>query len=328
MARKAFLTVLLFAIVPSPISLPAQDSPCTKRTIAVGVVDRQWRSVQGLSAANFRGKLQSRYAQILSAAVDNGPRRIVVLMDASGSMMEPAEQWQSEKSMVESLIRYGPRGESIALVAFAATVVDTETFEQEPEALIKNLGALLSRCERRKVQGQTALYDAMSGARGLLGTAGVGDVIYALTDTADNKSRTEPKKLRESLLTLGVRLFGVVTEPDFWRRGRSPDEDSGRSHFHSMVSATGGSMLNVRLGNPWSIDPYIAAETNEGSLNLALLRLYEQMGKFYRLDVRLPQTVDKPTKWKLEVVDADGKPMRGVEVHYPQELMPCKQASP
>ncbi len=225
--------------------------------------------------------------------------------------------------MVESLIRYGPHGESIALVAFAASVVDTETFQQEPAVLMKNLCALLSLCQRRKVQGQTALYDAMSSARGLLGTDGLGDVIYALTDTADNKSRTEPKELRERLLTSGVRLFGVVTEPDFWQRGRTPDEDSGLLHFHSMVRATGGSMLTVRLGNPWSTDPYIAAETNEGSLNLALQRLYEQMGEFYRLEVRLPEDVDKRTKWKLEVVDARGKPMRGVEVHYPQELMPC-----
>jgi len=37
--------------------------------------------------------------------------------------------------------------------------------------------------------------------------------------------------------------------------------------------------------------------------------------------------VDKPTKWKLEVIDASGKPMRGVEVHSPQELMPCAKAS-
>jgi len=70
------------------------------------------------------------------------------------------------------------------------------------------------------------------------------------------------------------------------------------------------------------------SEEVQDAVDLTFRRFYQQMGRFYRLDVRLPETVEKPTKWKLEVIDTNGKPIRGVEVHYPQELMPCAMASP
>jgi hypothetical protein len=95
-----------------------------------------------------------------------------------------------------------------------------------------------------------------------------------------------------------------------------------------MIDATGGNKLFV----PYDAmaEPYakIGAKTAADAVDVALQRLSQQMGEFYRLDVRLPESVNKPTKWKLAVVDASGRPMRGVEVHYPQELMPCAKASP
>ena len=87
-------------------------------------------------------------------------------------------------------------------------------------------------------------------------------------------------------------------------------------------------MLTLPYGGSSPTNPYIVAKTRGDALEVALQRLYQQMGEFYRLDLRLPETVDKPTKWKLEVMEANGKPSRQVEVHYPQQLMPCAKASP
>ena len=316
MVAKTFLIALLSLTGLIPTDLPAQDSGCTQRTVAVGVVDRQWNLVQGLGAANFRGKLRGRDVQILSVAVDTNPRRIVVLLDASGSMMGSRDLWGAEKSFSEFLIRFGPPRAFIALMAFSATVLDSETFEQDPMTLMTNLHKLVNVCEQRRTQGQTALFDAISTARVLLGAAKVGDVIYALTDAVDNKSRTEPKKLQEELLGSGVRVFGAMMSPD--DGNRTPLSESP-SQFRSMASATGGNMLTLPSGG----SSLVKAVAWYGALDHTLRRFYQQMGEFYRLDVRLPETLDKPTKWKLEVIDAGGRPMRGVEIHYPQELMPC-----
>lgn len=330
MAPKAFLTVLLSAIVLSPISLRAQDSGCTQRTIAVGVVDGAWNLVPNLSAANFRGKLQGHDVQILSATIDTSPCHIVLLLDASGSMMYPdGGGWKTERRISEYLIRFAPPRASIAFMGFTGTVLDTEGFGEDPQVLLKNLSALVKVCEQRQKARRTALYDAISSARDLLGVRNVGDVICPLTDGGDNKSRGDSKKVEEALLGARVRLFGIVMLHELRVRVRLPEEWlNGPAQLHSVIESTGGNTLFV----PYAAMPepykYIRGETGDDAVNLALQRLFRQMGEFYRLEVRLPAKVDKPTKWKLEVIDASGKQMRGVEVHYPQELMPCAMARP
>ena len=325
MVAKTFLIALLSLTGLIPTDLPAQDSGCTRRTVAVGVADRQWNLVQGLGAANFRGSLHGHGVQILSATVDANPRKIVVLLDASGSMTDhEGDGWKTERTISGYLIRFAPAQASIAFLGFSRTVLDTEGFDQDAGELLKRLSALVKVCEqRRKGLQRTALYDAIASARDLLRAPNLGDVICPLTDAEDNMSQTTPRRVQEELLTAGVRLFGIVMLHVPQVRGRTPEEATGPDRLHSMVEATGGNTLFVPYGA--RSEPYddIRAKTPADAVDLALQRLFQQMGEFYRLEVSLPGTVEKPTKWKLEVIDAGGKPMRGVEIHYPQELMPC-----
>jgi hypothetical protein len=331
MAPKTFLIALLFVTSLNFTYLQAQDGPCRRRTVAVDVVDDQWNFAQGLSAANFRGKLHGHDVEILSASIDTRPRHIVMLLDASGSMMDPGEGWRTAKTISEYLIRFAPPRASIAQMGFSETVLDTEGFEQEPLALVKRLDALVKACEReRKTLRKTALYDAIASARGALGVANVGDVICALTDAGDNTSRTKPRRVEDDLLKAGIRLFAVIVASNPWTRSQTPEEIEGPNQLHSVVRATGGNVLVVPYGAGLGQVPldYIKAKTIGDRIDLAVQRLYQQMGEFYRVELRLPEAVDKPTKWNLEVIGANGKPDRRVEVHYPQQLMPCDKASP
>lgn len=123
----AFLLVTSF----NRTRLPAQDSGCAKRTVPFSVVDQEWNLVRGLSAANFRGSLHGQDVQILSAAVDTSPRHIVLLLDASGSIMGPDQEWMAAKSLSEYLIRFAPVRASIAQMAFSSVVLDTVGFEED-----------------------------------------------------------------------------------------------------------------------------------------------------------------------------------------------------
>jgi hypothetical protein len=324
MVSKTFLIALLSVTGLIPIDLPAQDSGCTRRTIAVGVVDSAWNLVPGLSGVNFRGRIHGQEVKLLSATLDTNPRRIFVLLDASGSMMDPdGGWWKTERNISEYLIRFAPPRASIAFMGFTGTVLDTEGFAEDPQVLLKNLSALVKVCEQPQKARRTALYDAISSARDLLGARDAGDVVCPLTDGGDNKSRIDPKKVEEALLGAGVRLFGIVMSQELGGRGRTPAEPYGPAELHSMIEATGGNALFVPYGARSDPYKYMGAQTHADAVNLALQRLFRQMGEFYRVEVRLPEVVEKPTKWKLEVIDAGGKPMRGVEIHYPQELMPC-----
>ena len=89
--HRAFAIVLLF----SPI-LQAQLNPdCLKRTLVVNVRDRTGKLVEGLNSSSFRASLQGQQVRISSAIVRNGPRRIVLLVDASGSVNKENHEWDT-----------------------------------------------------------------------------------------------------------------------------------------------------------------------------------------------------------------------------------------
>lgn len=327
MMSKGFFIALLSVTSLNFTYLRAQDRGCTTRTVPVGVVDREWNFVQGLSTANFRGKFRGHDVDILSASIDTRPRHIVLLLDASGSMMEPDEGWKTAKSLSEDLIRFAPPRASIAQMAFSDNVLDTAGFDQDRSALLTRLATLLKVCEQPRRIRRTALYDAIASARATLGMPEFGDIIYAVTDGGDNKSRTEPKRVEGDLLRAGVRLFAVVTASGPGNRSRTPVE-IGPDQLRSMAVATGGNVLTFPYAATFQPYPHFKAKTRDEAIKLALHRLYEQMGTFYRLDLRLPERVDKPTQWKLQVIGENGRPNYRVEVHYPHRLMPCAKTSP
>jgi hypothetical protein len=325
MASRTFLIALLFVTSLNVTNLPGQDSGCTTRTIPVGVVDKQWVFVQGLNAANFRGKLHGHDVGIVSASLDTSPRHIVLVLDASGSVM--GRQWETARSFSKGVIRFAPPRASIAQMGFSLSVLGSATFDQDRLTLLKRLEDLVRVCEQAQVNRSTALYDAISSALSSFGPLNVGDVIYAVTDGGDNASQTEPNKTKEDLLVAGIRLFAVVLVPHHAVRGRVP-ADSGFDRLHSMVEATGGNVLAFPYLGAWRPYSAIKARTGADAVGLALQRLCQQMGEFYRVKLRVPVALDKPTKWELEVITAKGKPNRRVEVHYPEQLMPCAKASP
>jgi hypothetical protein len=329
MVSKTFIIALLFAISLNLTYLPAQDSGCTTRIVPAGVVDREWNFVQGLSAANFRGKFRGHDVEILSASIDASPRHIVLLLDASGSMMLPNKGWKAAKFLSDDLIRNTPPRAFIAQMAFSDSVLDTASFDQDRLALLKRLAALVKVCEQPRKTRKTALFDAISSGLSALGVSDFGNVIYVVTDAKDNKSQTQVKTVEQDLLRTVVRLFSVVITYGDEMGGRVPEEIEARTRFLSMVEATGGNVLTLPYGPASDQIPltYIKAKRTGDRIDLALHRLYQQMGTFYRLDLRLPVPVDKPTEWKLEVIDENGRPNRRVEVHYPHRLLPCGKAS-
>jgi len=326
MVSRTSLIALLFVMSLHLANLPGQDSGCTRRTVPVGVVDEQWVLVRGLSAANFRGKLRGHEVEILSAYIDTSPRLIVLLLDASGSM--EGEGWETARSLSEHLIQFAPPHASIAQMAFSDRVLGTAGFEQDRLALLKRLAALVKVCEHPHLGGRTALFDAIASARSTSGGLQFGDAIFAVTDGGENSSRTKPERIEQDLLGTRVRLFAALIDQRRARHEMPPEDIAGANRFLSMVEATGGNMLSLRYAGAMYPYPYIKAKTRTDAISLALQRLSEQMGEFYRLELRLPETVDKPTKWKLEVVEANGRPGGKVEIHYPKEIMPCAKAGP
>ncbi len=82
-ASVAWLTcVAALLIVPAP---PVRGQGSDRRIILVNVLDQDGNQVSGLNAMNFRGEYQGQPVEVVSAAPDSAPRRIVVAMSGGFS---------------------------------------------------------------------------------------------------------------------------------------------------------------------------------------------------------------------------------------------------
>ena len=303
--------------------LRAQEPPCSQRTVLATVIDREGNPVRGLTAANFRGEFRGHAVQIVSATFDTHPRRIVILLDASRSMTEEKQKWNAEKVIAQDLLRAASPGMSVALIVFASNVVNSVDFAQGRFGVAQALSALGQGVEvAPKGHRRTALYDAISAGIDLLHPPQSHDIIYAVTDGGDNVSKVSFARVKERLLSAQVHLFAfAVAYPLVGPLAGQP----GLEELRELVNVTGGNMFTLRPG-PLDL-PFTETYWRSDEVRNAILtnnrQLCQQMGEYYRLEIRLPLVVDKPRNWKLEVLDASGKVRRDVEVLYPRRLIPC-----
>ncbi|MGH9865737.1 MAG: hypothetical protein ACRD4H_10020, partial [Candidatus Acidiferrales bacterium] len=107
-ALTSFFAVLLavFTIAPSACAQVGE-----MRTMPVVAMTSDGRVVEGLTAQNLRVK--GVKATVTKVTFDAGPRRIILLLDISGSMGGPGdyyhkEKWDYAKEMVKAFLCGAP----------------------------------------------------------------------------------------------------------------------------------------------------------------------------------------------------------------------------
>jgi hypothetical protein len=256
----------------------------------------------------------------VEASYSLAPRRIVVLLDMSGSMAGATDQkkWQIATEAVEDLLAKTPADVSIALVTFSGQVHDIFDFAQSRSSMVSWLQKGASRQGDPRVHGTTALFDALQVATKLFAPPHPGDAIYLISDAGDNSSHVRSRKIRELLLRSQIRLFVFLfTDPIPF-----PDEELETEAIREMARATGGFVFGVpsyysgvQGFSSWEPAFHHGERTREKiqsytqSLNL-------QVNGFYTLRFDLPVAPGKARKVSLDVVDATGKPRKDVALTY------------
>src|SRR5947209_6985351 len=319
-------TLVLPCIVAAGLLLEAlaQETPCLRRTVMASVM-LAGQPVASVSTSSFKGEFRGKPVRILSATRDVGPRRIVVLIDASGSMVGLTKgKWDLVLRAATDVAAHAPPDSSVALLVFNDKVKQEVDFSAGPKAVLERIAQVRAgRTPDRLPAGRTPLRDAVLEGLKLLEPATPGNVIYAITDGGDNASKSSSGAVEKALVSAGIRLFVFLVE-DYPGLRRVPEE-SGPLNFLQLVQATGGS--TVQLSARWSEPRYPVEERDRLALRAATEGLYLQMAQFYRLEVELPEPVTKRREWKLEMVNERGAKMKEWQVAYQATLLPCESTT-
>jgi len=222
-------------------SLCAQEAPCTKRVIPVGILDSHGDVPHDLNANTFTAELDRKPFEITAAKLFSGPKRVAILLDTSGSMKNGVYSSGKAKLaywVVADAVKRLPANVSIAVLGFNEKVDRTLDFSVPREQLAWEL------TEREKspdslVRGKTALWDAIEYVLDQIPNAAPGDAIYAITDGEDNRSQIKTAQLENRLQRAGVRLHLFLLR-DFLFTG---DPFPGSEDTMMLARATGGEVI-------------------------------------------------------------------------------------
>ena len=326
-ATALLATLPLFAFVPAAV---AADESCLRRSVLVMVLDSSGNPVTDLTAADIQAEFRGQPVTIHSAEFAVQPARVIVLLDASGSVMHRAGKWRFFRQTAENIGTTLPNEFSLGLVVFAAETllqVSTDNGREAFLAVLRDLPA-----DRKGVptySKRTSIRDAIVEGVKLLEPVQRGDSLYLITDGGENQSRAGRRDVEDRLLHSGVRLFVLVLRFDQFEGLIDANELVQQQQMRDLATSSGGhaaffpSRDFSNLGFGPTDKTYQLSEIESLVLETILRKLYMPMVASYRLELELPRLVDKPRKWKLQVVGSDGKVRKGLTVAFPGKLLPC-----
>jgi Mg-chelatase subunit ChlD len=312
-------TVIAFLAVSFGAGLlQAQTDPCVRRSVPVNVTDDRGRPVTGLTENSFSGSIRHQPVEIISVVPDGKARRVLVVLDASGSMTDEKRIWHLYLAVGRNLITPVPEGTLVGLIVFSSKIEENIP----PTTSKKSLQDELTRLDpgtRAFPKGprRTALWDALETAASEFNQPQQGDAIYAITDGGDNASKTSEKPLEEHLLNRGIRLFAFSVDPS---AGPTPEETNGPASLMELTEATGGTAVrlpNYSPGGPPSLLSGAGKLTPEGEL---LMLQFRQIFSFQNIELHLPKVPNKTQDWNLKIT---GMNTKNLTLTYPHKLAGC-----
>lgn len=312
--RIAFLVIaLLFSVCP----LAAGQDSCLHRILPVNALTEKGFRYASLTAADLKASLHGKPVKIVSVQPNDVPPRVMIVLDASGSMLADNRNWTLNLSVARALIQYLPTDSLIGLAVFAKTVKAHISPTPDRGRLAAELDRIAAyHTVPPRGEHGTALWDALNSVITDFDSPRVGDSIFVITDGHDNESSSRFPDLKRAVLTRSIRIF----TSDFWRRdgGLSPRESEAESQMRDLVESSGG--YAVGLQEPLQIPASGISLKGTSDAEILLQLQARQLVAYYQVEVELPARLDKPQTWKMQ---AKSPKVGDLIVFYPRELMPC-----
>ena len=198
-----------------------------------------------LSTVKFNVSVSGEQVSALSVTPSEGARRIMILLDSSGSMGESNSSIKLAMQVVKDFVETSPAADQLALLDFSnRTYIDIAL--TNVDSFRKSFSDPKTTKQIRR-KGGTQLFDAMIAAADYLQkTSAQGDSLFVISDGVDNASTTNQQKLSEALSRDHVRAYLFVLG--------TPIQEPARQQLlktENIIRSTGGTVIGVHpVGSP------------------------------------------------------------------------------
>jgi hypothetical protein len=324
-----FLLSFTFALttVGAP-HLEAQSAACAPWLVPISVRSPGGDFASGLNMSDFElGPNSSDSMKLMSVSPDSRPRRIVILMDISGSMAGPtSDSWNVVAQFVRDLASDDSPKLRFALVLFSDRVVETTDFSEDPAAVDRRLKAISADPTflKRYVHGRTALYDALQSGLQLLRNPTSADALLVITDGGDTDSKTSPNRLLGELSASSTRVFSIVFTRRLYERNDPKADAQKLNEFLEFVERSGGDIFGPLLINRSGQYAMANPQRTSKPLPQELTEFYKEMLENSVMSLKANTNLSKPVNLELRASPETKEKWKGAATFlYPREIGPC-----
>jgi SpoU rRNA methylase family enzyme len=250
--------------------------------------------LDNLQPVNFEARMGDTALPVVRS-IQNFDNRLLVLVE-SDSMNE--DRVAEVVDSVVQLTRQAPEGKRIAFGIFAERTLFTRDFYGNQRERRTEINDVIEMAE--SMGKRVAMFDALHDALKVFGPHEPGDTVLLIADAYDDNSKREPAKVEREYVDSGTRLLAALRQP-LSRVGREfmwRNHDMDRTLLERITIRTGGAYTSFNN------------------------RFFTFAWRGYILEIKPPEGMNKPRKWKLRLRGTEVSPRR-INLYYPEQLTPC-----
>jgi hypothetical protein len=309
------LPVLIVLFGGANGSIIGQDSggSSTTQTLTLSVLDNNDKFVRNIHREQIL--LTGVRATVAALELDTAPRRVLLLLDTSGSMGNyKSLSWANVVDFATRFALQRKDKGDIRLDTFATTHEVQIPFTSDVDLVAKHISTLRNSGSGTTMLGQTLTEILAERANPLR----FGDTIVLVSDgDRSSADKTDFRQLRDDLTRAGIRISLIRVQGIC-----GPCVMKGVSDIAEFVKSSGG--IEFKTTNPVTKSTASVGQILNGvTLTSTLQAVQEFIDTYYRLVLQPADSLLKPHDLQLAIVDSQNRKIRGLRLNYPQHLLPA-----
>jgi len=255
-------------------------------------------------------------------SIDDGPKRIALVLDASDGV--PGDEWKLQTEMAAKLAQHARPDDRFAVLLVG---IESPASGFLPSAeIVKELQKLSSSRPAARESGERT-YDALLAAANRLNPPQFGDVLFLFGHPQDSGSKTEADKLMEVVLKNRLRFYAVSFS--YPLRGMVPPGFDPNKPL--PASAVLPELIKMTDATGYGFSFHSIESLNyPGQISLFegyLADLYAGITEPYRLKISTPG-IRSEVKLEIVVSNTKERNINEWDIHYPHSIYPCLSSAP
>jgi hypothetical protein len=332
---RMFLALSMLALACNAVAV-AQDDSCKVSALPVGVVNSNGESYVGLNASSFSSRAGKTILPIKSMTYDDGPRRVVIVVDQGKKVNADGRKAQAD--ILAVLLGSARAQDSFALIT-ARGPSRVVKFGEERSALTAAVNEEGAAPHGKDV----GVMDAIVQAVDMFGESKPGDAIIVIAYDLEGNHTANAKKVAKALEEHKVRMFGLAIGPVSTRNISTSGQtttayglatatsaagdlvfDTGDDNFYPLTRNSGGmvsAVLNYDTKTNFSMkNPAIQARVKQQAHVV-----FNMVAAYYRLEID-PIRLGRSEDLTVEASDSLRKSVPHMFMLYPHQIGACAPA--